>query len=136
MKHDGARVAEGQPLLQAVGDPFVGWSTGPSGRQFHFRQLRDLKLAVDVELFDSALFADYARLCGWAIARAHAKAGNAAIEIAAYIGRGDTFADALTAYAFAYADQVERDYEAFVKAVRRGALEACTDDEIAARLRR
>lgn len=132
VKHDGARVVEGQQLLQAAGDIFAGWSTGPSGRPFYFRQLRDMKLAVDIELLDGALLADHARLCGWAMARAHAKAGSAAIGIAAYIGRGDALAEALTAYAFAYADQVERDYEVFVKAVRSGALVASTDDDLAA----
>jgi hypothetical protein len=91
-----------------------------------------MKLSADIDLLDSALLADYARLCGWCVARAHAKAGNAAIEIAAYIGRGDPFAEALTAYAFAYADQVERDYDVLVRAVRSGALQARTDADFGA----
>lgn len=132
VKHEGSRVVEGERLLQAEDDIFLGWSTGPAGRQFYFRQLRDMKLAADIDLLDGALLADYARLCGWAMARAHAKAGDAAIPVAAYIGRGDAFAEALTGYAFAYADQVERDHDVFVKAVRRGALDARTDDQMAA----
>ncbi|TDV34455.1 uncharacterized protein (DUF2252 family) [Paraburkholderia caballeronis] len=134
-KHEGERVVEGQRLLQAANDTFLGWSTGPAGRHFYFRHLRDMKLSADIELLDSALLTDYARLCGWSLARAHARAGNAAVEIAAYIGRSDQFADALTGYAFAYADQVERDYDAFLKAVRSGALEARTDDDMAADFR-
>ncbi|PLZ04468.1 DUF2252 domain-containing protein [Burkholderia sp. WAC0059] len=129
-KHEGARVVDGQRLLQAASDIFLGWTTAPSGHQFYVRHLRDRKLTVDLELFDSAQLAGYARLCGWALARAHAKAGGSAIEIAAYIGRGEQFVEALTGYAFAYADQVERDYEAFVKAVRSGALQARTDEQM------
>jgi hypothetical protein len=125
-------VAEGQRLLQAANDILLGWSTGPSGRQFYFRQLRDMKLAPDLAFFDGALLTDYARLCGWAMARAHAKAGNASIGIAAYIGRGDPFAEAIAGYAFAYADQVERDHDVFVKAVRSGTLNVRTDEEMAA----
>jgi len=132
VKHEGSRIVGGERLLRADDDLFLGWSTGPAGRQVYFRQLREARLAADIELFDGALLADYARLCGWAMARAHAKAGNAAIAVAAYIGRGDAFADALTGYAFAYADQVERDYEMFVNAVRRGALDARTDADLAA----
>lgn len=134
-KHEGARVVQGQRLLQAASDLFLGWSTGPSGRHFYFRQLRDMKLSVDLETLDSALLAGYARICGWAMARAHAKSGNAAIEIASYLGRGDAFAEALAGYAAGYADQVERDYEAFVKAVRSGEIAARSDEDMAADFR-
>jgi uncharacterized protein (DUF2252 family) len=134
-RHEGARIAHNQRRLQAASDIFLGWSTGPSGGHFYFRQLRDKKLAVELELLDSTLLEGYARLCGWAMARAHAKSGNAGIEIAAYIGRSDQFAEALTAYAFACADQVERDYDAFLKAVRSGKIHAPADDDVAARLR-
>lgn len=134
-KHEGARVVQGQRLMQAASDLFLGWSTGPSGRHFYLRQLRDMKLSVEIELLDSTLLAGYARLCGWAMARAHAKSGNAAIEIAAYIGRGDQFAEALVGYAADYADQVERDYEAFIKAARSGEIEARSDEDMAADFR-
>lgn len=134
-KHEGARVVHGQRLLQAASDLFLGWSTGPSGRHFYFRQLRDMKLSVELDLLDSTLLAGYARLCGWAMARAHAKSGNSAIEIAAYIGRSDQFAEALAGYGAAYADQVERDYEAFVKAARSGAISARGDEDMAADFR-
>ncbi|MBB3260269.1 uncharacterized protein (DUF2252 family) [Paraburkholderia bannensis] len=134
-KHEGARVVQGQRLLQAASDLFLGWSTGPSGRHFYFRQLRDMKLSVELDLLDSTLLAGYARLCGWAMARAHAKSSNAAIEIAAYIGRSDQFAEALAGYGAAYADQVERDYDVFVKAARSGEISARGDEDMAADFR-
>ncbi|WP_027817171.1 DUF2252 domain-containing protein [Paraburkholderia bannensis] len=134
-KHEGARVVHGQRLLQAASDLFLGWSTGPSGRHFYFRQLRDMKLSVELDLLDSTLLAGYARMCGWAMARAHAKSGNSAIEIAAYIGRSDQFAEALVGYGAAYADQVERDYDAFVKAARSGEISARSDEDMAADFR-
>jgi uncharacterized protein (DUF2252 family) len=134
-KHEGARVVQGQRLLQAASDLFLGWSTGPSGRHFYFRQLRDMKLSVELDLLDSTLLAGYARLCGWAMARAHAKSSNSAIEIAAYIGRNDQFAEALVGYGAAYADQVERDYEVFVKAARSGEISARGDEDMAADFR-
>ncbi|WP_322011491.1 DUF2252 domain-containing protein [Paraburkholderia sp. J12] len=134
-KHEGARVVQGQRLLQAASDIFLGWSTGPSGRHFYFRQLRDMKLSVELELLDSTLLEGYARLCGWAMARAHAKSGNAAVEIGAYIGRNDQFAEALVGYAFAYADQVEKDYEVFLKAARSGKILARSDEDMAADFR-
>jgi uncharacterized protein (DUF2252 family) len=134
-KHEGQRVVGGQRMLQAASDIFLGWATGPSGRHFYFRQLRDMKLSANIELFDTDLLEGYARLCGWIMARAHAKASGQAIEISAYIGRGDQFAEALTGYATAYADQVERDYDVFLKACRSGELEARTDEDMAADFR-
>jgi uncharacterized protein (DUF2252 family) len=134
-KHEGERVVMGQRMLQAASDIFLGWSTGPSGRHFYFRQLRDMKLTPGIELFDVDQLNGYARLCGWALARAHAKASGKAVEISAYIGRSDQFAEALADYASAYADQVERDYDAFMKACRSGELEARTDEDMGADFR-
>ncbi len=134
-KHEGERVVQGQRMLQAASDIFLGWATGPSGRHFYFRQLRDMKLSANIELFDNDLLDGYARLCGWIMARAHAKASGQAIEVSAYIGRSDQFAEALTGYATTYADQVERDYEVFLKACRSGELEARTDEDMAADFR-
>jgi uncharacterized protein (DUF2252 family) len=131
-KHEGARVVEGQRMLQASSDIFLGWATGPARQHFYFRQLRDMKLSANIELFDNDLLEGYARLCGWILARAHAKASGKAIELSAYIGRGDQFAEALTSYATTYADQVERDYDVFLKACRSGELEARTDEDMAA----
>ncbi len=120
--HQGQRVVAGQRLMQSSSDYFLGWSTGPSGRHFHLRQLRDMKISPDVEGFDAPLLEQYARLCGWALARAHARAGGLAPEIAAYLGRGESFADALTAYARGYAGVVERDFSRFRQACRSGRL--------------
>ncbi|ASW02763.1 DUF2252 domain-containing protein [Paraburkholderia aromaticivorans] len=135
VKHEGQRVVQGQRMLQAASDIFLGWATGPLGRHFYFRQLRDMKLSAEIELFDNDLLDGYARLCGWIMARAHAKASGQAIEVSAYIGRGDQFAEALTGYATTYADQVERDYDVFLKACRGGELEARTDEDMAADFR-
>ncbi|WP_233855889.1 DUF2252 domain-containing protein [Paraburkholderia sp. HD33-4] len=135
LKHQGERVVQGQRMLQAASDVFLGWGTGPLGNHFYFRQLRDMKLSANIELFDSELLDGYARLCGWIMARAHAKASGQAIEISSYIGRGDQFAEALAGYASAYADQVERDYDVFMKACRGGKLEARTDEDMAADFR-
>jgi uncharacterized protein (DUF2252 family) len=135
IKHEGERVVRGQRVLQAASDIFLGWATGPLGRHFYFRQLRDMKLSANIELFDTDLLEGYAKLCGWIMARAHAKASGQAIELSAYIGRGDQFAEALTSYSTSYADQVERDYDAFLKACRSGELEARTDEDMAADFR-
>ncbi|MGY6159589.1 DUF2252 domain-containing protein [Paraburkholderia strydomiana] len=135
VKHQGERVVEGQRMLQAASDIFLGWATSSLGRHYYFRQLRDMKLSASIELFDSDLLDGYARLCGWAMARAHAKAGGQAVEVSAYIGRGDQFAEALAAYAASYADQVERDYDVFVKACRSGVIEARSDEDMAADFR-
>ncbi|MGY6152114.1 DUF2252 domain-containing protein [Paraburkholderia graminis] len=134
-RHQGERVVQGQRMLQAASDIFLGWATSPLGRHYYFRQLRDMKLSASIELFDSDLLTGYAQLCGWVMARAHAKASGQAIEVSAYIGRGDQFAEALTTYATTYADQVERDYDAFIKACRSGALEARSDEDMAADFR-
>ncbi|MDR6475302.1 uncharacterized protein (DUF2252 family) [Burkholderia sp. OAS925] len=134
-RHQGERVVQGQRMLQAASDIFLGWATSPLGRHYYFRQLRDMKLSASIELFDSDLLTGYAQLCGWVMARAHAKASGQAIEVSAYIGRGDQFAEALTTYATTYADQVERDYDAFVKACRSGVLQARSDEDMAADFR-
>lgn len=133
--HEGRRVVDGQRLMQAASDLFLGWSKGPFGRHFYIRQLRDMKFSADLELMDTNLLNFYARVCGWVLARAHAKAGGLAAEISGYLGTSDRIADALVIYANAYADQVERDYEIFVDACRSGRLEARTDTDMAADFR-
>ena len=107
--------------MQAASDIFLGWTRGPRGRDFYIRQLRDMKLAPDVETQTPQVMQTYATLCGSALARAHDKAGDAAM-IAGYLGSIAHFDEAIGDYAVGYADQVERDYETFVKAVRSGRL--------------
>jgi len=121
IEHNGQRVVVGQRLMQSASDIFLGWSKGPAGRDFYVRQLRDMKIAPAVETQTPRVMHGYARLCGMALARAHDKAGDAAM-IAGYLGGSDQFDEAIGDYAAAYADHVERDYKTFVKAVRSGRL--------------
>jgi uncharacterized protein (DUF2252 family) len=133
-KHQGQRVVAGQRLMQTSSDRFLGTSTGPSQRHFYFRQLRDMKIGARIETFNADLLGRYARLCGHALARAHAKSGGRALEISAYMGKGSPFTHALMAYASAYANQVERDFSAFRAACRTGMLSAQTETDFAADL--
>ncbi|AQV93281.1 DUF2252 domain-containing protein [Cupriavidus necator] len=133
--HEGRRVVDGQRLMQAASDLFLGWTKGPFGRHFYMRQLRDMKLSAQIELMDAELLGRYASLCGWVLARAHAKAGGLAAEVSGYLGRSDRMADVMVGYASGYADQVERDYDQFVTACRSGRLEARTDADMAADFR-
>jgi len=124
--HNGQRVVEGQRLVQAASDIFLGWSSSPTGRHYYFRQLRDKKIAPDPAQFDKTLLTAYARLCGRTLARAHAKTGNASI-IAGYMGKGEMLDESISRFAVAYANQTEKDFETFKKAIRSGRL-ACSPD--------
>jgi uncharacterized protein (DUF2252 family) len=123
----GRRVVEGQRLMQAASDIFLGWysGTGIDGRKrdFYVRQLWDQKMSADIETMSHTRFAGYAELCGWTLARAHARSGDR-IALSAYLGNGDTFDRAMSAFAEAYADQSELDYEALQAAVKSGAVTA------------
>src|SRR5271167_551596 len=121
--HNGQRVVVGQRLMQSASDIFLGWSRGPRGRDFYVRQLRDMKVAPEVETQTPQVMRAYAKLCGLVLARAHDKAGDAAM-IAGYLGSIDHFDEAIGDYAVGYADQVERDYKTFVEAVRSGRLKS------------
>lgn len=126
VRNHGQRVVEGQRLMQAASDLFLGWTRGPDGRDYYWRQLRDQKGAVDLERIRRPGLLAYAQTCGWALARAHARASGRAAEIAGYVGAGDAFERAVASFAEAYADQVERDHALLVEAVRAGRLEART----------
>jgi uncharacterized protein (DUF2252 family) len=128
-RHQGRRVVEGQRLLQSASDLFLGWGSGPSGRHFYIRQLRDMKISPDIENFDSELLLEYADISGWILARAHAKASGLAPEISGYLGDSQSMAEALTRYAKNYADQVEKDFDVFTKACRKGRLKARSDTD-------
>ncbi len=116
----GQRVVIGQRLMQSASDIFLGW-TKTDVAHFYIRQLRDFKLKPAVETFDQPTMNDYASLCGWGLARAHAKAGDAE-RIAGYMGKSDSFDEAMADFAVAYADQNERDHAALVAAVRNGRI--------------
>jgi uncharacterized protein (DUF2252 family) len=126
-RNSGRRVVEGQRLMQSASDIFLGWLRfeGLDGhlRDYYVRQLHDWKGSVDVETFRVPGATLYARLCGATLARAHARLGDR-VAIAAYLGRGDAFDRALAGFSVAYADQNERDFEAFTRAVKRGRLAA------------
>ena len=109
--------------MQSASDSFLGWLRGKRGRHFYVRQLRDMKISPLVEDFDAGDLRSYGRICGWALARAHARSGDAAM-IAGYMGSGRTFDEAICDFAGDYADQAERDHQAFVKAVREGRVKA------------
>jgi len=119
--HQGFRVVAGQRLMQAASDIFLGWFRSANGHDYYVRQFRDMKVSAEVENFRPSTLINYATMCGWALARAHAKAGDAAM-IAGYLGSKDTFDEALVKYATAYADQAERDFGAFKSAIRSGRL--------------
>jgi uncharacterized protein (DUF2252 family) len=118
--HQGVRVVEGLRLMQASSDIFLGHASSPR-HQYYIRQFRDMKVSADVETFRPRTLVGYASLCGWAVARAHAKAGDPSM-IAGYLGSSDQFDSALARYSEAYADQAERDYELFQEAVSSGRL--------------
>jgi uncharacterized protein (DUF2252 family) len=123
-KEHGERVVYGQRMLQAASDIFLGWARGAdANRYFYWRQLRDMKGSAEVETMAPVGLRFYAGICGWTLARAHARSGDP-IAIAAYLGKGDQFDRSITDFAQRYADQNERDYQAFAEAIRSGRLEA------------
>jgi uncharacterized protein (DUF2252 family) len=122
----GQRIVAGCQLMQSASDVFLGWTEGRQGRHFYIRQLRDMKIKMLVEVFTPRVMIQYAALCGWALARAHARSGQPA-KISGYLGKSDLFDQAVAAFATAYADQCERDHAAFVKAVRAGKLEVVVE---------
>lgn len=121
----GERVVIGQRLMQAASDMFLGWTT-LHDRDFYVRQLNDMKIKPAVELLDAEGMCVYAEACAWALARAHAKSGDAAL-ISGYLGGTSAFDEAIARFALAYADQNESDHAALTKAVRSGRIEAETE---------
>ena len=119
----GARVVAGQRRLQAASDVMLGWAVGTLGRNWYVRQLQDQKGGAVVEAMTPDDLATWGELCGWALARGHARSGQPA-EIAGYLGTDKAFDHAIGDFAAAYADQNERDYAAFVAAIRAGRVAA------------
>jgi len=129
--NQGQRVVAGQRLMQAASDIFLGWqriTNTPDGkaRDFYIRQLRDWKFSLDIESMVPRGMRIYARLCGWTLARAHARSGDR-IAIASYLGGSDTFDQAITEFAGTYADQNEKDHQALLQAVKSGRIMAKSD---------
>jgi hypothetical protein len=126
--NEGMRVVAGQRLMQASSDIFLGWQHIDAGvdgqpRDFYIRQLRDWKFSIEIESLRPDGLQMYGELCGWTLARAHARSGDR-IAIAAYLGNSDVFDRAISKFASVYADQNERDYRALVDAVKSGRITA------------
>jgi uncharacterized protein (DUF2252 family) len=123
-RQPGERVVQGQRMMQAASDIFLGWTKGVDASRFYYwRQLRDMKGSATVERLDPAEMGWYAGVCGWTLARAHARSGDA-VALATFLGTSDRFDRAMTDFAERYADRNEQDYEAFIGAIRSGRLEA------------
>jgi uncharacterized protein (DUF2252 family) len=125
-EHHGHRVVAGQRLMQAASDIFLGWFRGTEGRDFYWRQLKDMKGSAKVESMSANELALYAGICGWALARAHARSGDR-VQIAGYLGKSERFDVAIADFAVAYADQTERDHAALCAAVKSGRVAADAD---------
>jgi uncharacterized protein (DUF2252 family) len=125
-EHHGHRVVAGQRLMQAASDIFLGWFRGKAGRDFYWRQLRDMKGSAQVERQSPDELTLYATLCGWALAHAHARSGDR-VQIAAYLGKSERFDEAIADFAEGYADQTEQDHAALCAAVKSGKLPAVAD---------
>jgi uncharacterized protein (DUF2252 family) len=126
--NQGQRVVAGQRLMQAASDIFLGWQRMQAGldgktRDFYIRQLRDWKFSIEIQLLRPEGLQLYGALCGWTLARAHARSGDR-IAIASYLGGSDAFDRAIAKFAAAYADQNERDYQALVDAAKSGRITA------------
>ncbi len=123
-KQHGERVVQGQRIMQAASDIYLGWTKGEeANRYLYWRQLRDMKGSAVVETMNRAMLALYGRICGWTLARAHARSGDA-VALAAYLGKSDKFDQSITDFSARYADQNERDYESFTAAIHSGRLHA------------
>ena len=123
-RQHGERVVQGQRMMQAASDIYLGWTKGAqANRYYYWRQLRDMKGSALVESMAPLALTFYARTCGWTLARAHARSGDP-IAIAEYLGDSDEFDRSVTDFSRRYADQNERDFEEFTQAVRSGRLQA------------
>jgi uncharacterized protein (DUF2252 family) len=124
----GQRVVNGYRLMQSASDIFLGWATHPLGRHAYIRQLKDMKIGAQTELFSPGFMVEYAGFCGWALARSHARSGEPA-QISGYLGKTDVFDEAIAAFARAYADQSERDHAVLKKAARSGRVEVVMEED-------
>jgi uncharacterized protein (DUF2252 family) len=118
----GERVVNGYWIMQSASDIFLGWTQDLKGRHYFVRQLRDMKIKPLVEIFNPITMIQYAEICGWALAHSHARSGEPAL-ISGYLGNSDKFDEAIADFSVAYADQNEKDYEAFMKAAQAGKFE-------------
>jgi len=127
VEHEGERVIHGQQLMQAASDIFLGFST--LDKHFHIRQLRDMKISVDLTDMDDEYFYEYAESCGLALAHAHAKSGNADV-LMGYLGEGNKIVDVLQEYAMQYAERNLNDYQQFMNEIADGKLQIAGDEAL------
>jgi hypothetical protein len=132
-KHQGKRVVIGQRLTQAAADPFLGWTSGidadgTGSKHYYVRQLRDMKGSMSVPLMDPLQLDYYGRLCGWALARAHARTGRASM-ITGYLGTSEVFDHAIADFATAYARQNEQDHQRLLEAISAGRVRAIKENQ-------
>lgn len=121
--NSGQRIVNGYRLMQPFSDPFLGWTVGKTGKHYFFRQLRDVKISIKVETFGKTEMISYADWCGQALALSHARSGDA-VMLSSYMGNSDAFDQAISEFSFSYADQNEKDYDSFIKAIKSGKIEA------------
>jgi uncharacterized protein (DUF2252 family) len=121
--NQGERVVTGQRMLQSASDVFLGWTSDEKGHDYYFRQLRDMRMKINLEEMSGEDWFEYVKLCGWVLARGHARTGDPA-QISGYLGKSDAFDEAVAEFATEYADQAERDYALLLKAIRTGRIRA------------
>jgi uncharacterized protein (DUF2252 family) len=121
--HQGERIVVGQRLMQSASDLLLGWTTGKDKIHYYMRQLRDMKFSLDISIMKPIQLSRYAEVCGWTLARAHARSGDASM-IYGYMGKSDTFDRAIGTFARLYADQAKKDYEIFLNAIKSGEIKA------------
>jgi uncharacterized protein (DUF2252 family) len=123
-RQPGERVVQGQRMMQAASDIYLGWTKGAEdNRYLYWRQLRDMKVSATVETMAPGVLSGYARFCAQTLARAHARSGDP-VAIAAYLGKKDRFDESIADFSKRYADQNEQDYQAFRESIRTGRLQA------------
>ncbi|TPG44513.1 DUF2252 domain-containing protein [Flavobacterium pectinovorum] len=124
--HQGERIVRGQKLMQSASDMFLGWTNDDQGKFFYIRQLRDAKVKPVLEIMKAKNMADYAKACGWALARAHARTGDPSV-LSGYMGKSNEFANAISRFSISYASQNDSDYNRMLEAIKEGRLPISTE---------
>jgi uncharacterized protein (DUF2252 family) len=119
--HMGQRVVVGQRLMQCASDIFLGWASDDDGHHYYVRQLRDMKTNLSMDFLQGQVLLNFADMCGWALARGHAKSGKAP-QLSGYAGKSTQLDEAIADFAQTYADQCEKDYAVFQKAIAAGRI--------------
>jgi uncharacterized protein (DUF2252 family) len=126
--NEGERIVHGCRMMQSASDLFLGWAEGQAGRHFYVRQYKDMKIKPMVEVFTPSVMREYAELCGWTLAHAHARSGEP-LMISGYLGKSEKFDEAIADFSSRYADQSEQDHAVLLKAARAGSLEVFVESD-------